>query len=226
MNPHARPQASHWHFCSEGGEVELLLSDTEPGAGASCAAEAVLRLAAAAPLLQALEAAGLADGKTWHWLPEAPARPLGQAEASGLLATGVQAPLQARLHLPWARLRALPEALTLPGLAWHAARGEQLLGRWALSAQERAALEPGALLLLDPGFRRELRACVEAPTQAEACQLVARWAQPLALEQLLGWQAAEAGPADECLLLDEARQCIARGRLLPFGLGEALRIER
>ena len=114
----------------------------------------------------------------------------------------------------------------MPGLSWHATPAECLLAQWRLDDEEVAALEPGGLLLLDTPAPARLRARGEVPDGAP-WQLVARWEQPLPLECVLGWRGDMPALPVQCQLIEAARpdHVRARGRLLPWGSGQAFRID-
>lgn len=217
-----------------------------------CAAVAALVLAQAASLMQALAAAGLSNAHDWRW--DADQDPRHAARPSALARGHWQeAGVQAHLALPVARLRALAAPPPLAGLTWQTVAAECLLAAWQLDEAERRALEPGGLLLLPPpatsaaptasqtaatsaaAAPAQLRARGEAPAASAGqgalhCELVARWDAPLPLPVVLGWAGwvppAPARPAP-CQLIDAAHPdtVLARGRLLPWGSGQAFRIE-
>ncbi|MDT7837962.1 hypothetical protein [Aquabacterium sp. OR-4] len=249
----ARPQA--WQFSAGGAQLWLATRDGAAPGVPACAAAAAVALEQAAELLDALAACGLVPEDAWHWPPApgtsapgmpTPAWPPGMAHG---LWQGAQA--QARLALPWPLLRGLGVAPALAGLQWQPALAglqwqpalaESLLAEWWLLADELQALEPGGLLLLPGPAGTRLRAIGEAATATAApagptppgtrhCQLVCRWPTPLPLAPLLGWQAwdgpASPPPPATCLLIDAASPAtvLARGRLLPWGSGQALRID-
>lgn len=137
------------------------------------------------------------------------------------------AEVQARLSLPWPAVRALREAPELPGLQWQATPAECVLARWRLGEEELAALEPGGLLLLEEAATGQLRARSEAVAGERPWQLVSRWEQPLPLETVMGWSDACPALPAQCQLIDAARPDAvrARGRLVPWGSGQAFRVE-
>jgi hypothetical protein len=105
---------------------------------------------------------------------------------------------------------------------------ECVLAQWRFSEAELAALEPSGLVLLEAPLLAQLRARGEPPAaDAAPWQLVARWDQPLALETVMGWSGAMPALPAQCLLVDTARpdSVRARGRLLPWGSGQALYVE-
>ncbi|MGQ3055262.1 MAG: hypothetical protein ACT6S0_26020 [Roseateles sp.] len=220
--PQASTQALTWHYLA--GPVRLCISagDFTPGGLPPCAAEAAVVLDLAGELLDSLAAAGLLGDAPWQWV----------AVTGGMLAGGAQASwrgagAEARLSLPWAALRALAAAPEVPGLQWQATPAECLLAQWHLGDEELAALEPGALVLLEEPALTRWRARGEPVAAEKPWQLVARWEQPLALDIVMGWR--QPGPAVpvQCQLIDAARPDTvrARGRLVPWGDGQALRID-
>lgn len=226
--PQAFPQASTWHF--QAGAVRLSLRAAGFGTAElpPCAAEAAVVLDLAGELLDALAEAGLASAADWLWAD--PADTPQAADASGAQASWCGAAVQARLTLPWAVLRALAQPPAVPGLQWLPTPAECVLAQWQLDAAELAALEPGGLLLLDAPPVQRLRARAEVAGVAAGeprWQLVARWDAPLAAEAVLGWGATAPALPPLCQLIDTGRPdtVLARGRLLPWGSGHALRID-
>lgn len=217
--PQALAEGLSWHYLCGPVRLSISADDMEPGELAPCAAEAAVVLDLAGELLDALAAAGLAPDAGWQWVTES--GPASGAEAHW---RGVDA--QVRLTLPWPMLRALGEAPEVPGLQWLPAPAEGLLSQWRLSDEELAALEPGGLLLLDGKTTPRLRARGEQMV-GEPWQLVTRWEQPLPVETLMGWSGAPPALPAQCLLIEAARPDVirARGRLQPWGSGQAFRIE-
>jgi hypothetical protein len=212
-------EALSWHYRC--GPLSLCISadDFAPGELAPCAAEAAVVLDLAGELLDALAAAGLVADAEWQWVSESGAVPGAEAHWRGV-------DTQVRLTLPWQTLRALREAPEVPGLQWQPTAAECLLAQWRLSEDEVAALEPGGLLLLDGDATPRLRARSE-PMAGEPWQLVARWEQPLPLETVMGWSGVRPPLPPHGLLIEAARPDAvrARGRLLPWGSGQALRVD-
>lgn len=173
----------------------------------------------AGELLDALSAAGLAADAGWRWVAEPGGAAGAQAHWRGV-------DMQARLSLPWTTLRALREAPEVAGLQWQPTPAECLLAQWRLADEEVAALEPGGLLLLDAQAPPVLRARGESMV-GEPWQLVARWEPPLPVETVMGWQGARPALPAQCLLVQAARPDAvrARGRLLPWGTGQAFRMD-
>lgn len=222
----ARPEAACWHFRAGAASLRVAAPDLPAASTPPCAAEAALALDLAGPLLDALQAADLADADAWHW-----SGPPGQPglAASGARGLWSSAPgqVQAIVTLPWPVLRALPQAPDVPGLQWQAAPAECLLAQWRFREDELAALEPGGLLLLDaPCTRARARSEPALPGDLP-WQLVARWPAPVAVEALMGWTGPLPGLPVEALLVETSwpDAVLARGRLLPWGSGQALRIE-
>jgi hypothetical protein len=217
--PQAFTQGVGWHFHC--GPLRLCISadDFSPGELAPCAAEAAVVLDLAGELLDVLQAAGLASDADWQWDAEPQA-------ASGAQAHWRGSDVEVALTLPWTLLRALDAAPDVPGLQFQPAPAECLLAQWRLSDAELAALEPGGLLLLDGEATPRLRARGESMA-GEAWQLVARWDLPLPVETVMGWNTAQPALPTQCLLIEAARPDVvhARGRLLPWGSGQALRID-
>lgn len=219
--PQPLTQALSWHYLCGQARLSLSAGDFEPGELVPCAAEAAVVLDLAGELLDALAAAGLVGAADWQWV----------AQAGGVSATGAQAgwrgaAVQARLSLPWQALRALQTAPEVPGLQWQATAAECLLAQWRLDEQEVAALEPGGLLLLEEPPSRQVRARTEAGGDSP-WQLVARWEQALPVEAVMGWSPALPPLPASCQLIDIHRPELARarGRLIPWGTGQALRID-
>jgi hypothetical protein len=217
--PQALAQATTWHYLC--GQARLCISadDFETGDLVSCAAEAAVVLDLAGELLDALAAAGLVSAPDWQWVMQS-----GAISASGAQASWRGAEVQARLSLPWSALRALGEVPAVPGLQWHATAAECVLAQWQLVVAE---LEPGGLLLLDEPASDRLRARAEA-TSDRPWLLVARWEQPLPLEVVMGWNEPPPDVPVPCQLIEANRPDVvrARGRLVPWGTGQAFRIER
>lgn len=220
--PHAPPEPAGWQFRT--GNCTLRVS--APGLGTQgrvppCAAEAAVALDLAGELLDALQAQGLAPAAAWQWVAQ-PGMPAGGARA---IWEGPDA--QALLTLPWAALRALPAAPVLPGLQWQAASAECLLAQWRFSDAERAALEPGGLVMLDAPCRRPRARSEPGQPGDLPWQLVARWTAPVGVEALMGWESGLPPLPAEVLLVETTwpDAVLARGRLLPWGSGEALLIE-
>lgn len=217
--PQALAEGLSWHYLCGPARLCISADDVEPGELAPCAAEAAVVLDLAGELLDALAAAGLASDAGWQWVSESGVTTGAEAHWRGVDA-------QVRLTLPWSMLRALGQAPEVPGLQWQPAPAEVVLAQWRLSDEELAALEPGGLLLLDGEALPRLRARSE-PMTGEPWQLVARWEQPLPLETVMGWSGARPALPSHCLLIEAARPDVirARGRLLPWGSGQAFRIE-
>ncbi|MFG6460753.1 hypothetical protein ACG04Q_04150 [Roseateles sp. DXS20W] len=221
--PQAFARATHWQFTSGPAHLAIRADDVAPGELPPCAAEAAVVLDLAGELLDALAAAGLVVDAPWQWLDvdrvESPG--VAQARWHGLAA-------EARLALPWPALRALPTAPDVPGLLWEPVPAECVLAQWSLGDDDLAALEPGGLLLLEAPAAQRLRARAEVAGADELpWQLVARWEQPLALETVLGWGAPAPFAPVACQLIHTAQPDVvrARGRLLPWGTGHAMRID-
>jgi hypothetical protein len=229
--PQAVGERSRWHFLAGPASLCVHAEGFAPGPQPPCAAEAAVVLDLAGELLDALEAAGLAQA-TWQWVAQ-----LGGMPAGGAQATWQGRDAQARLSLPWAALRGLAEAPDVPGLQWLPTPAECVLARWRLSEGELAALEPGGLVLLDDAPAHGLRArgeihAARAGEVAEEShlrpwQLVARWDQPLPLEVAMGWRGPVPALPVQCQLVEVARPDapLAHGRLVPWGSGQAFRIE-
>lgn len=147
--------------------------------------------------------------------------------ASGARALWEHEGAQAQLTLPWAALRALPHAPALPGVQWQAVPAECLLAQWRFTDDERAALEPGGLLLLDAPCQRARARSEPAHAGDLPWQLVARWEEPVPVQALMGWDGTLPPLPAACLLVETAwpDAVLARGRLQPWGSGQALRIE-
>lgn len=223
--PQAFPQASTWHFQAGAARLSVRAAGFGTGELPPCAAEAAVVLDLAGELLDALADAGLAPAAAWLWAGTAET-----PDAAGAQASWCGAEAQARLTLPWALLRAQPQEPAVPGLQWLPTPAECVLAGWQLEAAELAALEPGGLLLLDGPPARRLRARGEAAGAASGeprWQLVARWEPPLAVEAVMGWGTAAPALPPLCQLVDTHRPdtVLARGRLLPWGSGQALRID-
>lgn len=219
--PQASQAAAPWQYRAGPASLRITAAKALPMPAAPCAAEAAVALDLAGELLDALERAGLARDADWQWTPQTAIAPSG---ARGVWqAEGVQV----LLTLPWAALRALARAPSLPGLQWQPAPAECLLAQWRLTEAERAALEPGGALLIDqPCHRPRARSEPGAPGDLP-WQLVARWESPVSVEALLGWDAALPPLPATCLLVETAwpDAVLAQGRLMPWGSGQALRIE-
>jgi hypothetical protein len=221
--PQALNQATAWHFLS--GPVRLCVSAADfPHGEPPCAAEAAVVLDLAGDLLDALAAAGLVADAPWQWV--AHATPAGGAQARWRHADS-NVDTQVRLSLPWPALRALAEAPDVPGLQWQPTPAECVLAQWHLADDELAALEPGGLLLLEDAAAHRLRARGEATAGEPPWQLVSRWEQPLPLDLVLGWRGPVPAAPVQCQLIETARPDVvrARGRLVPWGSGQAFRIE-
>lgn len=219
LQPLQEPLA--WHFRAGPASLCVTAPGVSTGGAAPCAAEAAVVLDLAGELLDALAATGLAPAPDWQWAVQ-PTLPAGGARA---LWQGARA--QAQLTLPWATLRALAQAPALPGVQWQPVPAECLLAQWRFTDDERAALEPGGLLLLDAPCQRARARSEPAHAGDLPWQLVARWEAPVAVEALMGW-AGELPPLPAaCLLVETAwpDAVLARGRLLPWGSGQALHIE-
>jgi hypothetical protein len=221
--PYTVGEAAGWQFHAGAAAISVQAEGLAAGPLPPCAVEAAIALDLAGELLDALAAAGLAHSE-WQWYGPA-ARPL----AGGAQARWQGREAQAWLSLPWAALRELPGPPEVPGLHWLPTPAECLLAQWRFSDEELAALEPGGLVVLDAPLQR-LRARGESapPAVAEApWQLVARWEQPLALEVVMGWGGTAPALPAQCLLVEAARPeaARARGRLVPWGRGQALRVE-
>ena len=219
--PQPLTQALSWHYLC--GQARLCISadDFELGELTPCAAEAAVVLDLAGELLDGLVAAGVVPAADWQWVAQAGAISVGGAQASWR-----GAEVQARLSLPWPALRALVEAPEVPGLQWHAAPAECVLAQWRLGEEELAALEPGGLLLLEEPASYQVRARAEAAGE-RPWQLVARWEQPLAVHVVMGWSGQPPAVPIQCQLIDASRPDAvrARGRLVPWGTGQAFRID-
>lgn len=215
-------EALTWHYLCGQARLSLSADDFELGELTPCAAEAAVVLDLAGELLDSLAAAGLVADADWQWTASS-----GGSSGAGAQASWRGAEVQLRLSLPWAVLRAHGEAPDVPGLQWLPTPAECLLAQWRLSAEEQQALEPGGLLLIEAGELPRLRARGEATPGEKPWQLVARWDQPVALEAVMGWNdRAPAAPA-HCQLIDATRPELTRahGRLVPWGTGQALRID-
>jgi hypothetical protein len=219
--PHASQAAAPWQFRAGAASLRVSTAEVAPSSAPPCAAEAAVALDAAGALLDALAHAGLTADDAWQWTAQPPqpvsgARGLWQADG-----------VQALLTLPWPALRALSHAPLLPGLQWQPVPAECLLAQWHFSDEERGGLEPGGALVIDAPCRRP-RARSEPGAPGDLpWQLVARWDAPIAIESLLGWGAPLPPLPAECLLVETAwpDAVLARGRLMPWGSGQALRIE-
>jgi hypothetical protein len=221
--PQASTQALTWHYLAGPARLCVSAADFAPGDLPPCAAEAAVVLDLAGALLDALAAAGLLTDAPWQWVAATGGMPAGGAQASW---RGAEA--EARLSLPWPAVRALSSAPELPGLQWHATPAECLLAQWRLGDEDVAALEPGGLVLLEDAAAPYLRARGEAVSVAELpWQLVGRWEQPLALEVVMGWRGPVPAVPVQCQLVEAARPDVvrARGRLVPWGTGQAFRID-
>lgn len=220
--PHPRVQTLTWHFQSGAAGLWVSASGFVPGDAPPCAAEAAVVLDLAGELLDALAAAGLAPGEPWQWEASASDAPAAAAQASWR-----GAEVQARLALPWRALRALAEAPDVAGLQWQPTPAECVLAQWRLGEDELAALEPGGLLLLEAPAADRLRARGEAWADEPPWQLVARWDQPLPLEVVMGWRGPAPAQPVHCQLVEASRPdlALARGRLVPWGSGQAFRID-
>lgn len=221
--PQAFAHAAGWRFGAGPFRLAVRADGFEAAEQQPCAAEAAVVLDLAGELLDALAAVGLDVDAPWQWLETQSDEPAGLAQArwQGLAA-------EARLALPWAALHALPKAPDVPGLLWEPVAAECVLARWSLTDDDVAALEPGGLLLLEAPAAPRLRARAEPAGAGEPpWQLVARWDQPLALEVVLGWHATPPAAPVACQLIHTAQpeSVRARGRLLPWGSGQALLIE-
>lgn len=221
FNPQALAQDLSWHFLCGHARLSIVADDFAPAELTPCAAEAAVVLDLAGELLDGLAAAGLLTASDWQWVAGAGGMAAGAAQA---LWRGAEA--EARLSLPWTALRSLDRAPELAGLQWQPTPAECLLAQWRLSDEEVAALEPGGLLLLERDATAELRARGEA-VAGEPWQLVARWEQPLPVEVVMGWRGGHPALPVACLLVDVARPEVvrARGRLIPWGSGQAFRID-
>lgn len=220
--PQALAQTSTWHYLC--GQARLCISadDFDTGELTPCAAEAAVVLDLAGELLDALAAAGLIAAADWQWVAQSGGLSAGRAQASW-----ASADIQARLSLPWPALRALHEAPAVPGLQWHPTPAQCVLAQWQLSDEELAALEPGGLLLLDAAAASQLQARGEATPGERPWQLVARWEQPLAVDIVMGWNGPGPAVPVHCQLVNAGRPEAVRahGRLVPWGSGQAFRIE-
>lgn len=219
----AQTESLGWHFQAGPASLSLCAFDFTPGGSPPCAAEAAVVLDLAGELLDALAAAGLAPGAQWQWVAQLGGVPMGGAQASW---RGADA--EARLSLPWPVLRGLAEAPDVPGLQWHPAPAECVLAHWRLTGEEIAALEPGGLLLLEEPVLGRLRARGEPAAAGEGpWQLVAHWESPLAMDVVMGWAEARPTVPVPCQLIEAARPdtVLARGRLVPWGTGQAFLIE-
>jgi hypothetical protein len=232
--PQAVGEMSSWHFLAGPASLCVHAEGFAPGLLPPCAAEAAVVLDLAGELLDALAAVGLAQAP-WQWVAQLGGMPAGGAQASW---QGREA--QARLCVPWSALRGLAEAPDVPGLQWLPTPAECVLAGWRLSEDELAALEPGGLVLLDDATAPSLRArgevhAARAGDVAETAegfdlrpwQLVARWEQPQPLEVVMGWRGTVPALPAPCQLIDVARPDapLARGRLVPWGSGQAFRID-
>ncbi len=217
--PQALTQGVGWHYRCGPLRMCINADDFSPGELAPCAAEAAVVLDLAGELLDALQVAGLAADTDWQWAAEADDSGGAQAHWRG-------SDVEVRLALPWSVLRALHQAPDVPGLQWQPTLAECVLAQWRLDDEEVAALEPGGLLLLDGATPPRLRARGE-PLAGDPWQLVARWELPLAVETVLDWNPARPPLPAQCLLVEAARPDAvrARGRLLPWGSGQAFRVE-
>jgi hypothetical protein len=219
--PQPLTRSLSWRYLCGQARLSLSADDFEVGELAPCAAEAAVVLDLAGELLDDLAATGLVAAADWQWVAET-----GANTATGAQAHWRGAHAEAWLSLPWPALRAFAQPPEVPGLQWQPAPAECLLGQWRLDDADLAALEPGGLLLLDEAHPPRLRARGE-PMAGEPWQLVARWEQPLPLEVVMGWSEARPPLPVQCLLIEAARPDTvrARGRLLPWGTGQAFRVE-
>lgn len=217
----ALPDAARWHYRAGAAGLQLSAPGMPGGATAPCAAEAAVVLDLAGDLLDALDAAGLVPAAPWHWAPQ-PALP-----ATGARGQWQGRDVQATLTLPWASLRALSAAPDLPGLQWLAVPAECVLAQWRFTEAELVALEPGGALLLDAPCHRPRPRSEPAAAGDLPWQLVARWDEPVPLPCLMGWAPGLPPLPDAALLVETAwpDAVLARGRLMPWGSGQALRIE-
>lgn len=219
--PHSLQEPQAWHFRAGPAILRVTAPGLLASGAAPCAAEAAVVLDLAGDLLDALAATGLTPSADWQWavqpgLPTSGARALWQGPGA-----------QALLTLPWGLLRACAHSPAVAGLQWQAAPAECLLAQWRFTDDERAALEPGGALLLDAPCQRP-RARSEPPQPADLpWQLVARWDTPVPVAALMGWEGELPPLPAECLLVETAwpDAVLARGRLMPWGSGHALRIE-
>ncbi|KQW49642.1 MULTISPECIES: hypothetical protein [unclassified Roseateles] len=220
--PQASTQALTWHYLAGPARLCISAGEFTPGDLPPCAAEAAVVLDLAGELLDGLAAAGLLGDVPWQWVAATGGMITGGAQASW---RGAEA--EARLSLPWAALRALAAPPEVPGLQWQATPAECLMAQWRLGDEELAALEPGGLLLLEEPVRPEPRARGESAAGDKPWQLVARWEQPLTLDVVMGWCGPVPVPPPHCQLIDAARPDAvrARGRLVPWGTGQAFRID-
>lgn len=219
--PQPLTEALSWHYLCGQARLSLSADDFELGELTPCAAEAAVVLDLAGELLDGLAAAGLVTAADWQWVAQA-----GGVSAAAAQANWRGAEVQARLSLPWAALRGLGAVPDVPGLQWQPAAAECVLAQWQLDDEEVAALEPGGLLLLDGAAAPALRVRGE-PIIGMPWQLVARWEQPLPVDVLMGWSAARPPLPAACQLIEAARPDAvrARGRLMPWGSGQAFRVE-
>ncbi|RTL36305.1 MAG: hypothetical protein EKK53_23090 [Burkholderiales bacterium] len=219
--PHTLQATAPWQFRAGAASLRMTATEAIPMPAAPCAAEAAVALDLAGDLLDALARAGLAAENAWQWTAQPALAPSG---ARGLWqAAGVRA----LLTLPWPALRSLAQAPHLPGLQWQAVPAECLLAQWRFDDDERAALEPGGALLIDTPCRRA-RARAEPGEPGDLpWQLVARWDNPVSVEALMGWAPGLPPLPATCLLVETAwpDAVLAHGRLMPWGSGQALRIE-
>lgn len=224
-----------------------------PAVPAGCAVEAALALPSAEPLLAALdawcEAAGVAL-PDWAWCGAAPAPAGACAQA---LWRGHA--LAAELRLPWPLLRRLgpPPAALAAALHWQPLAARLWLAELDLGPEDQAALEPGALLLLAPSFAAPWRGRLRAEDETAEAGVVmdladpdaprpvpalpapgsaAAWRVGAALEAvpvaaLCGWPEGQGAiRLPPALWLWHGDALRAAGRLVPWGRGAGLRIER
>ncbi|HEY8878598.1 MAG TPA: hypothetical protein VIN03_13610 [Roseateles sp.] len=219
--PQPLTEALSWHYLCGQARLSLSADDFELGELTPCAAEAAVVLDLAGELLDGLAAAGLVTATDWQWVAHS-----GGVSAAAAQASWRGAEVQAQLSLPWPALRALGPAPDVPGLQWQPAAAECVLAQWQLDDDEQAMLEPGGLLLLDGAMAPSLRARGE-PIIGMPWQLVARWDQPLPVDMLMGWNPSPPALPVGCQLIEAARPDVvrARGRLLPWGTGQAFRLD-
>lgn len=129
------------------------------------AAAAALALQQAAPLLDAFDDWSLLDAD-WRWLDVPAEAPAPGTHVGADWQPVADAPLAARLELPWPLLRHLPPPEALAGvLRWPALPATAVVARLELDGDELAALEPGGAVLLPesmrPGWLGLLRAADE-----------------------------------------------------------------
>ncbi|MGM9482136.1 hypothetical protein ACS5PN_13190 [Roseateles sp. NT4] len=220
--PQPLTQALSWHYLCGPARLSLSTDDFELGELTPCAAEAAVVLDLAGELLDGLAAAGLVAAADWQWVAQSGGIGTGLAQAHWR-----GAEVQACLSLPWPALRALGRAAEVPGLQWQATAAESVLAQWRLADEELAALEPGGVLLLEAPVTHHLRARSEAAAGDRPWQLVARWESALPVEVVMGWSDTVPTLPVQCQLIDVTRpdQVRARGRLIPWGMGQAFRID-